>query len=162
MASVEHIVVLMLENRSFDHMLSFLYTDAGNVSPTGQAYEGLTGGESCPDGAGNAVSVYRITPTTEDAYFMPGADPGEGYAATNNQLYGAEVAPTSGATAAMSGFVTDYAAAIVANQHKNWYVVPGTAPEWIMGCYARRRCRCCPRWPAGSRSVITGSARHRR
>ena len=33
--SIEHIVVLMLENRSFDHMLGFLYTDNGNVSPWG-------------------------------------------------------------------------------------------------------------------------------
>jgi phospholipase C len=27
LSSVEHIVVLMLENRSFDHMLGFLYSD---------------------------------------------------------------------------------------------------------------------------------------
>ena len=30
--SIEHVVVLMLENRSFDHMLGFLYADAGNRS----------------------------------------------------------------------------------------------------------------------------------
>jgi phospholipase C len=46
--SIEHIVVLMLENRSFDHMLGFLYTDNGNVSPLGQPYEGLNGTESKP------------------------------------------------------------------------------------------------------------------
>jgi phospholipase C len=41
---VEHIVVLVLENRSFDHMLGFLYADSGNVSPvTKQPFEGLTG-----------------------------------------------------------------------------------------------------------------------
>ena len=34
----------MLENRSFDHMLGFLYTGNGNVSPSGQPYEGLNGG----------------------------------------------------------------------------------------------------------------------
>jgi phospholipase C len=27
LGSVEHIVVLVLENRSFDHMLGFLYAD---------------------------------------------------------------------------------------------------------------------------------------
>jgi phospholipase C len=43
LSSVEHVVVLMLENRSFDHMLGFLHTAAGNVSPSGQPYEGLTG-----------------------------------------------------------------------------------------------------------------------
>ena len=41
--AIDHIVVLMLENRSFDHMLGYLYQDTGNVSPTGQAFEGLTG-----------------------------------------------------------------------------------------------------------------------
>jgi phospholipase C len=34
--SVNHIVQLMLENRSFDHMLGFLYADKGNVSSAGQ------------------------------------------------------------------------------------------------------------------------------
>ncbi len=32
LSSVEHVVVLMLENRSFDHMLGYLYSDSGNVS----------------------------------------------------------------------------------------------------------------------------------
>jgi phospholipase C len=43
LGSVEHIVVLVLENRSFDHMLGFLYADSANVSPlTKQPFEGLT------------------------------------------------------------------------------------------------------------------------
>lgn len=42
---INHIVVVMMENRSFDHMLGFLYTDQGNKSPSGQAFEGLTGNE---------------------------------------------------------------------------------------------------------------------
>ncbi|WP_297354111.1 alkaline phosphatase family protein, partial [Paraburkholderia sp.] len=35
LAAIQHIVVLMLENRSFDHMLGFLYTDQQNKSPSG-------------------------------------------------------------------------------------------------------------------------------
>src|SRR5882724_5666969 len=93
LAAIEHIVVLMLENRSLDHMLGYLYQDSDNVSPRGDAFEGLTGHESCPGAAGAPVTVYPITPSTADAYFLPGADPGEGYAATNNQLYGATSAP---------------------------------------------------------------------
>lgn len=134
LAAIEHIVVLMLENRSFDHMLGYLYD--GNVSPTGDPFEGLTGNESCPDENGNAVPVYRITPDTPNAYFMPGADPGEGYQETNTQLYGSETAPAAGAVAPMTGFITDYVQAIAANKAKKWYVVPGTTPEMIMGCYA--------------------------
>ena len=30
LSGINHIVVVMLENRSFDHMLGFLYADAGN------------------------------------------------------------------------------------------------------------------------------------
>jgi len=38
--AIDHIVVLMLENRSFDHMLGYLYQDTGKVSPRGDAFEG--------------------------------------------------------------------------------------------------------------------------
>ena len=50
LAAINHVVVLMLENRSFDHMLGYLYAAQGNVSPSGQPFEGLAGTESCPDG----------------------------------------------------------------------------------------------------------------
>src|SRR4051794_40199133 len=33
LSSIQHIVVVMLENRSFDNMLGFLYADQGNVPP---------------------------------------------------------------------------------------------------------------------------------
>ena len=48
LASLQHLVVLMLENRSFDHMLGFLYAANGNVSPSGVVLDGLTGTESNP------------------------------------------------------------------------------------------------------------------
>jgi len=135
LSAIEHVVVLMLENRSLDHMLGYLYQNTGNVSPTGQPFEGLTGKEQCPGTDGKPVAVYPITPTTSNAYFMPGADPGEGYSATNDQLYGSTSAPASGAVAPMTGFVTDYATAIADNNAKGWYVVPGTTADMIMGCY---------------------------
>jgi phospholipase C len=37
LAAIEHVVVLMLENRSFDHMLGYLYAGSGNVSPAGHS-----------------------------------------------------------------------------------------------------------------------------
>lgn len=33
LSTIQHVVVLMLENRSFDHMLGFLYSGSDNVSP---------------------------------------------------------------------------------------------------------------------------------
>jgi len=76
LAAVEHVVVLMLENRSFDHLLGYLYADAGNVSPAGDAFAGLSGREACPGSDGRPVTVYPLTPQTTDVYFYPGADPG--------------------------------------------------------------------------------------
>src|ERR1700734_939576 len=94
LAAVNHVVVLMLENRSFDHMLGFLYAGSGNVSPAGQPFDGLTGQESNPDSGGAPVSVFKIQASDPSPYFMPGADPGEGYDSTNSQLFGATAAPT--------------------------------------------------------------------
>jgi Phosphoesterase family len=96
LGSVDHVVVLMLENRSFDHMLGFLYDGQGNVSPAGQPFDGLTGTESNPDATGAAVTVSRIEPATADAYFMPGADPGEGYVGGRRPQRGPAVAPAAG------------------------------------------------------------------
>jgi phospholipase C len=138
LSAIEHIVVLMLENRSFDHMLGFLYTDQGNVSPAGQPYAGLTGGESNPDSSGQPVTVFRIEPTTPNAYFMPGADPGEGYMATNSQLFGSTNGPASSSDVpAGQGFVKDFAYTLGwQSTSKGWSIVPGTTANDIMGCYA--------------------------
>jgi hypothetical protein len=35
LAAIDHVVVLMRENRWFDHLLGFQYAGGGNVSPTG-------------------------------------------------------------------------------------------------------------------------------
>lgn len=51
-AAINHVVVLVMENRSFDHMVGYMRT----MYPTGQ-FDGLSGTESNPDGSGNAVTV---------------------------------------------------------------------------------------------------------
>ena len=138
LSSIEHVVVLMLENRSFDHMLGFLYTGRGNVSPAGQPYEGLTGSESNPASSGPPVSVFKIEPGTSNAYFMPGADPGEGYMATNDQLFGSEAAPASPATPPTNdGFIKDFTYTLGwQSRESGWSILPGTTGEDIMGCFA--------------------------
>jgi phospholipase C len=135
LGAINHIVILMLENRSFDHMLGYLYASAGNVSPAGQPFEGLTGEESCPDVTGKQVPVFQITPATPNAYFMPGADPGEGYKATNDQLWGSVTAPASGTVPGMQGFITDFAVAIGWETTSGWSILPGTVATDIMGCF---------------------------
>ena len=136
LSSVNHIVVLMLENRSFDHMLGFLYSASGNVSPAGQPFEGLKGKESNP-GAGAAVSavkVYKIKSTDANVYSMPGANPGEGYSATNSQLFGNANAPAP-PVAANNGFVSNFSYTLGWEAAEKWSIVPGTVASDIMGIF---------------------------
>jgi phospholipase C len=135
LSAINHIVVLMLENRSFDHMLGFLYTSAGNVSPAGQAYEGLTGKESNPGVSGSApVTVYKIQSGTTSTYFLPGADPGEGYSATNSQLFGSTTAPTP-PVATNNGFISDFSYTLGWESKEKDSVLPGTVVNDIMGMH---------------------------
>lgn len=135
LAAIEHIVVLMLENRSFDHMLGFLYADAGNVSPAGQAYAGLTGTEANPAAGGSPVTVFRLQGGASGTYFMPGADPGEGYVATNAQLFGSDAAPTPPA-ATNQGFLANFAYTLSWEANEGGYsIVPGTVASDIMGMH---------------------------
>ncbi|HEY2789998.1 MAG TPA: alkaline phosphatase family protein [Gaiellales bacterium] len=61
---VEHIVVLMMENRSFDHMLGYL-------TQAGMPVNGLTGRETNPDDAGKPVKVFEYPPDFT-AFHKPG------------------------------------------------------------------------------------------
>jgi phospholipase C len=136
LASVKHIVQLMLENRSFDQMLGFLYTDNGNKSPSGHPYEGLTGTETNPDRAGRAVPVFKIIPSSKHPYFMPGADPGEGFRNTSIQLFSTEN-PPPGAIPTNQGFVINFENSIAYDQSKHYKdTLPGTQASDIMGMYA--------------------------
>ena len=134
LSAINHIIVLMLENRSFDHMLGFLYADHGNLSPSKQPFEGLTGHESNPDAHGAPVSVFKIGPSTPNPYFMPGADPGEGYMATNFQLFGNIHAPTP-PLATNRGFVKDFAYTLGWEAKEKWSILEGTTANDIMGVF---------------------------
>src|SRR5277367_5163102 len=134
LSEIQHIVVLMLENRSFDHMLGLLYSAEGNMSPGGQPFEGLTGSESNPDSTGKAVKAFPIPAATALTYFMPGADPGEGYTATNVQLFGAEHPSTAAAT--NRGFVTNFEATLAwESRSPGWKPLASTQATDIMGMY---------------------------
>jgi phospholipase C len=135
LGAIDHIVVLMLENRSFDHMLGFLYGDRANQSLSGQPFDGLQGTETNPDADAQPVPVFTITPATPHPYFMPGADPGEGFQAANSQLFGTPT-PSPTQPAANDGFVTDFANTLAWEaKSPSWHVLPGTAPTDIMGIY---------------------------
>ncbi|HEX3463550.1 MAG TPA: alkaline phosphatase family protein [Candidatus Elarobacter sp.] len=134
LGTLKHVVLLMLENRSFDQMLGFLYETSGNVSLANQPYDGLTGNESNPDDTGRTWKVFKIDPA-QHTYFMPGADPGEGYHNTNYQLFRTDT-PTPGQTATNDGFVMNFKAAIASDLAKHYQdSLPGTVASDIMGMY---------------------------
>lgn len=110
LSKVKSVVTLMLENRSFDSILGYLYAPK-NVSPNGDAIDGLTGNES-----NSGTTVRRATRTD-----VPKPDPGEEYQHVNVQLFGIDPAPKP-PDATNQGFVTDY-------------VNVGGKPAEIMSCY---------------------------
>src|SRR5271169_6647467 len=133
LGKIDHIVQLMLENRSFDHMLGFLYADRGNRSPAGQDFDGLTGDERNPDDLGRQVSVYKIQATDQHCYLMPGADPGEGFQNTNYQLFSTDD-PEAGAVPDNKGFVMNFKSAIASDLARDIAtrsLAPSRPKSWV-------------------------------
>jgi phospholipase C len=136
LGAINHIVQLMLENRSFDQMLGFLYASNNNKSPRNQPFEGLTGDESNPDDTGREVKVFKIDANSVHPYLMPGADPGEGFLNTNYQLFSTDD-PAEGDVPTNKGFVINFKAAIASDRSRHFKdSLPGTIASEIMGMYS--------------------------
>jgi phospholipase C len=110
---IDHIVVLMLENRSFDCMLGALY-------PGRADFNGLSGIErnqlDPSDPSSPSIGVWNSHVINSATMTIPDPDPGELYVDINQQLFG-QAPPVSGAAAGtptaatipgMSGFVANY------------------------------------------------------
>ena len=124
--ALDHVVVVMFENRSFDNLLGRLY-EPGEVS----SFEGVIGKElSNPipewaaDGAERGSVPYGVAANMD----TPNPDPGEEYQHVNTQLFGLidppsnrgtladrmaapYNAPADGEAPTMDGFVADYISA---------------------------------------------------
>lgn len=112
---IEHVVVLMFENRSFDNVLGDLYPG----KPQSE-YNGLTGNETNPAGAcnpnANLIKVFQ-GPTNIETMVMPFPDPGELFNEMNEQQFGCctleqyneTACPDTGAVT-MTGFVAQQVA----------------------------------------------------
>jgi phospholipase C len=150
----DHVVVLMLENRSFDNLLGYLY-------PPGKQFEGVDGKNiSNPippawqftDENGKSVTevpVARISGLDLKKDSPPFPDPGEDYPHVNTQLFNPDKPdpfnrqpynlPFPVQAPSMNGFVNDY----IVNYINTEY--PGTNPspdqafydhyKYIMECY---------------------------
>jgi phospholipase C len=116
---IDHIVVLMLENRSLDNLFGYLYE--GDDQPTrfiGEfgdtpAFDGVAGKAlSNPAPDGHEVPVQRAPYATLEDMCHPCPDPGEHFFPhVNRQLYGTE-SPDDASPPTMRGFVLDYVEAI--------------------------------------------------
>src|SRR5580693_1888624 len=96
LTNLKHIVVLMMENRSFDHML-------GGLKKQNPKINGLTGNESNPDANGTIVKVqsnakYQGQLDHDPDHHFPGVD---------LQIFGGTQDP--GRIANMQGFIKSYA-----------------------------------------------------
>jgi phospholipase C len=89
--NLRHLVVLMMENRSFDHML-------GSLKAVDPRIDGLSGAESNPDTTGATVTVQPLA----DYQGQLDPDPDHGFAAVDQQIFNGGTAPT------MQGFIANY------------------------------------------------------
>ena len=93
--SLKHVVVLMMENRSFDHMLGSLKADDSRIN-------GLTGNESNPDTTNEPATVQPLA----EFQSQLDPDPNHDFADVNQQLFLGTPGPP--AVASMQGFVQNY------------------------------------------------------
>ncbi len=112
---IQHVVVLMFENRSFDNLLGWLAADSDytpaqylpNRPPF--AYDGLKLDtySNCDPSVNGGHAVFAVRGTADASYstpeyFVPSPDPGEEFDHVTTQIF------NGGETADMSGFLADY------------------------------------------------------
>lgn len=131
--NIDHIVVVMLENRSFDCMLGWLYDEED--PPHGQHFEGLSDDIRNDlevidaNGVSFVEQVYarrngqpprkgsygvRVKAEYPTQWNLPAADPGEGFRDTNSQLFERWDVPNDyPPDPTMGGFVQNYQGSMV-------------------------------------------------
>ena len=146
---IDHFVVLMLENRSFDNMLGWLmHSDRGSQKVNGVAGKELS--NLIPTYANPPKGVKFVPVGKELKMTNPNPDPGEEYPRVNTQLYGHILPKANRFTpfnakpynlppnkklpkaAPMSGFVEDYI--------NNFSAIRGRMPTYaeysvVMNCF---------------------------
>ena len=120
--ALDHVVVVLFENRSLDNLLGHLYGPED-----GKTFEGVIGkglSNPIPEWAEHGAERKTVPYTVATDMDSPNPDSGEEYYHTNTQLFGVLNehnrfkigegvtapwnAPPEGATPTMDGFVTDY------------------------------------------------------
>jgi phospholipase C len=151
--TIQHIVVLMLENRSFDNLLGWLYSadPPYDKPPAGQHYEGLRHefwnplDNIDPDGIrfkervpveknGQDKTLHGKPLSNPADFTQPNPDPGEGFRDTNHQLFQVYQVPQQYPPPPINlGFVQNYQNAMLYGAY-GFGDTPSN-PRSIMKCY---------------------------
>jgi phospholipase C len=126
LARIKHIVVVMLENRSFDNMLGWLYADQNNTPPRNlpaqdrPSFDGLlppdvsdafwnpANADFFSTPAAGPQKVFASCGTTGASRFtVPNPDPNELFPHFSFQIFGTQT-PVDNQPATMLGFLVDY------------------------------------------------------
>jgi phospholipase C len=150
--ALDHVVVVMFENRSFDNVLGRLY-QPGEVS----SFEGVLGEElsnPIPEWAEHGADRKAVPYGVAASMDAPNPDPGEEYTHVNTQLFGVidpagnrgvmseqmvapYNAPAPGQQPTMDGFVADYISAFTAQMGRQptydeyAQIMTGYTPEQV-------------------------------
>src|SRR5579859_6478035 len=122
---IRHVVVLMLENRSFDCMLGRLY-------PKSAAFDGIDGSETNvwhkPDGTQQEFQAWTDPTLTARTVVIPDPDPGELFTDIQMQLRGLTGdGKTLNPSFTMGGFVDNYM--------RQPATTPAPDPRAVMHCF---------------------------
>ena len=132
---IQHVVVLMLESRSFDHLLGFLRAEDSRI-------DGLTGFETNPL-PGDAAGSARVTP---DAAFSTAPGGGHQLLDVNLQLFGAWD-PADDAKPDNQGFVASYTQVCDGNTSEGAKILRCFAPDRVPALATlAREFAVCDRW----------------
>jgi phospholipase C len=149
--ALDHVIVVLFENRSLDNVLGRLYGPQD-----GKTFEGVIGKElsnPIPDWAEHGADRKVVPYTVATDMDSPNPDSGEEFFHTNTQLYGRlddhnrfkmgdDVtepwnAPPSGATPTMDGFVVDYISTFTSEMGRQptydeyAHIMTGYTPEQV-------------------------------
>ena len=133
---IEHVVVLMMENRSFDHMFGFLPRE-GHL----RGVEGLTGGEyNLSDPANPSSQKFYVSRNAcfEMETAVRGIGPPHDFADVNRQLNNTDDGPSPALPATNNGFVRAWTYSLQCYLETVNVAVPPTPVEMarVMECFA--------------------------
>ena len=94
--NIEHVIVLMLENRAFDHMLGFMKAQNADIEGC------LTGMDGCDNPIDPLDMTSEKVSVTNTAVYQQ-TSPGHSISSTTSQIYG-----SSNTSADMNGFIASY------------------------------------------------------